>query len=58
MHGMSSGGPKGEHLNGGHLKMGFRAEVRTRRGDFALQFALDTSILIALSRQFYGESTV
>ena len=24
-----SGGPKGRHLKGGHLKMGFRSEVRT-----------------------------
>ena len=28
--------------------MGFRSEVRTCKWDFALQFALDTSILTAL----------
>ena len=46
----ASGGPKGGHLKGGHLKMGFRSEVRNCRWDFALQFALDTSILTALSK--------
>ena len=30
--------------------MGFRSEVRTSKWDFALQFALDTSILTALSK--------
>ena len=40
-----------EALKGGHLKMGFRSEVRTRKWDFALQFALDTSILTALSKE-------
>ena len=40
-----SGGPKG-----GHLKMGFCTEIRTRHVDFALKFALDTSILTALSK--------
>ena len=45
-----SGGPKGGHLKGGHLKMGFRSAVRTWKWDFALQFALDTSILTALSK--------
>ena len=46
--GLTSGGPKGGHLKGGHLKMGFCSEVRTWKWDFALQFALDTSILTAL----------
>ena len=41
---------QGGHLKGGHLNMGFRTEVRTWKWDFALQFALDTSILIALSK--------
>ena len=45
-----SGGPKGGHLKGGHLKMGFRSEARTRKWDFALQFALDTSLLTPLSK--------
>ena len=45
-----SGGPKGGHLKGRHLKMGFRTEIRTRHVEFALKFALDTSILIALSK--------
>ena len=31
-----SGGP----IKGGHLKMGFRTEIRTRHVDFALTFAL------------------
>ena len=31
--------------------MGFRSEVRTWKWDFALKFALDTSILIALSKE-------
>ena len=30
--------------------MGFRTEVRTWKWDFALQFALDTLILTALSK--------
>ena len=30
--------------------MGFRSEVRAWKWDFALQFALDTSILTALSK--------
>ena len=30
--------------------MGVRTAVRTREWDFALQFALDTSILTALSK--------
>ena len=45
----TSGGPKGGHLRGGHLKMGFRTNIRTRHVDFALKFALDMSILTALS---------
>ena len=47
---LASGGPKGGHLEGGHLKMGVCSGVRTRQWDFALQFALDTSILTALSK--------
>ena len=31
--------------------MGFRTEVRTWKWDFALQLALDTSILTALSEE-------
>ena len=46
---------KGDHLKGGYLKMGFRTEIRTRHMDFALNFALDTSIL---TEQFYRESAV
>ena len=49
--GLNSGGPKGGQLKGGHLKMGFRSEVRICKWDFALQFALDTSILTALSKR-------
>ena len=49
-HPLNSGGPKGGHLKEGHLKMGFCAEVRTCKWDFALQFALDMSILTALSK--------
>ena len=30
--------------------MGFRSEVRTRKWNFALKFALDTSVLTALSK--------
>ena len=30
--------------------MGFRTEIRTQHVDFALRFALDTSILTALSK--------
>ena len=30
--------------------MGFQSKVRTRKWDFALQFALGTSILTALSK--------
>ena len=41
---------KGGHLKGGHLKMGFRTEIRTQHLGFALKFALDTSILAALSK--------
>ena len=38
-------GSKGDILTkGGHLKMGFRTETRTRHVDFALKFSLDTSI--------------
>ena len=44
-----SGGPKGGHLKGEHLKMGFRTELRARRVDFALKVALDMSILTALA---------
>ena len=44
-----SGGPTGGHLKGGRLKIGFRSEVRTCKWDFALQFALDTSVLLAVS---------
>ena len=40
---------KGDILNGGHLKMGFRTDIRTWHVDFALRFALETSILTALS---------
>ena len=46
-----SGGPKRGHLKGVHLKMGFRSEVRTWKWDFALQFALETSILTALFKE-------
>ena len=41
---------KGDILKGGHLQMGFRIESRIRLVDFALKVALDTSILIALSK--------
>ena len=34
---VNSGGPKGEHLKGGHLKRGFRTEIRTRHMDSALK---------------------
>ena len=47
---MASGGPKGGHLKGGHLKVGFCTEICTRHMDFALNFALDTSVLSALSK--------
>ena len=30
--------------------MGFRTEIRTHNVDFALKFALDTSVLTALSK--------
>ena len=30
--------------------MGFRSEIRTRHADVAVRFALDTSILTALSK--------
>ena len=45
-----SGGLKGGHLKGGTSEMGFRTEIRTRHMDFALRFALNTSILTALSK--------
>ena len=45
-----SGGPKGGHLKGGHLQMEFRSETLTRHADFAVKFALSTSILTALSK--------
>ena len=45
-----SGGPKGGNLKGGHSKMGSRTEGRTRHVDFALEVALNTSILVALSK--------
>ena len=47
---LPSGGPKAGHLEGEHLKMGFRTETRTWKWDFALQFALDTLILTSLSK--------
>ena len=34
----------------GDIKIGFRSEIRTRYTDFAVKFALDTSILTALSK--------
>ena len=43
-----AGGPKGGHLRGGYLRMGFRSAVRTWTWVFALQGAPDTSILTAL----------
>ena len=49
-----SGGSKGGHLKGGHLKMGLRTDIRTRHVDFALKFALDMSILTALSKATPG----
>ena len=33
-----------------HQEMGFRTEIHTRHVEFALKFALGTSILIALSK--------
>ena len=47
---------KGDIFKGAHLKMGSRTELRTRYVDFALKFALDTSI--ALSKPFRRHSAL
>ena len=46
----NSGCLKEGHSREGHLRMGFSSAVRTWTGVFALQCALDTSILTALAK--------